>query len=272
MIESFWLFHCAYIAVPAFTITAGGGMRRVRLPLLGGLALHSELGPLLFDAPYGPNGPRNLGGFIGGAMGLFGLKFEPAWSAPERARAMGFDPERIAHVFMTHLHYDHTGGLPYLSAARCHVSAKDWELVHRARGPLFGYARADFRGLGDRLSNFEQAPAVGQNLPGLDLLGDGSVQAFATPGHSPGHTSYRIAMADGRHVLFGGDVAFTTRQILGDERLGSMARNVATSLSEGARSIEELRAHLSQNPEDVLITSHDLELGERCINEGPVQL
>lgn len=259
--------------VPAFVISAGAGMRRVRLPLLAAVGLHSELGPLLFDAPYGPNGPKNLGGVIGGAMRLFGMRFEPEWAVTERVRALtGAAPDEIAHVFMTHLHYDHTGGLPFLKGARCHVRAPEWAFVENSRGPLLGFARGDLRGLGERVATFEDAPRFGEDATGLDLLGDGSVCAFATPGHSPGHASYRIKMADGRHIIFGGDVAFTTDQVLGEGSLGSMPRNVAISMDEVQRSIEELRAHLKENPTDVLLTSHDLQLGERCINEGPIAI
>ncbi|RDV36197.1 MBL fold metallo-hydrolase [Bradymonadaceae bacterium TMQ3] len=273
MIESFYLFHCGYIRVPSFMMIAKSGMQRVRLPLLAGVALHAERGPLLFDAPFGPNGPNNLGGAIGGAMRLFGMRFESEWAVTERVRTLtGAAPDEIAHVFMTHLHYDHTGGLPFLSAARCHVRQPEWAFVTASRRPLAGYARGDLRDLRERIAPFEEAPRFGEDLSGLDLLGDGSVCAFATPGHSPGHASYRVKMADGRHIIFGGDVAFTTTQVVGELGLGSMPRNVAVSRDEVQRSIEELRAHLLQHPTDVLLTSHDLELGERCIQEGPIAI
>ncbi|RAL21815.1 hypothetical protein DL240_13265 [Lujinxingia litoralis] len=271
MIESVWLFHCAYMRVPGLVMVAGSGLKSVRLPLLCALAVHREQGPLLFDASFGPRGPLNLGGALGRALRLAGMAFKPEWSIPERVRELGFEPEALQHVFLTHLHYDHTGALPSLGTTRCHISDEEWAFA-TGSGLSAGYARGDYHALGERVALFGEAPRLGQGMPGLDLLGDGSVQAFATPGHSAGHTSFRVRLADGRHVLFGGDVAFTTGQILEGQGLGWMPRTSALELELVQRSILDVRAHLASHPDDLLVVSHDPELGARCIDQGPVQL
>ncbi len=109
-------------------------------------------------------------------------------------RRLGFDPKRIRYVLVTHAHLDHAGGakaIQDLSGARVGMTEADWELAERAprTGP-YGFA-----------------------LPRRDLvlrdgdtvkLGDTTVQAFVTPGHTPGVLSLRFTVRDGdrTHTAF----------------------------------------------------------------------
>ena len=93
----------------------------------------------------------------------------------------------LAAAAVSHLHLDHTGGLRHL-AGRVPVTVQERELrfaTGRARRED-GYVREDYE------------------LPGLDwrtLDGDGEiapgVDAVFTPGHTPGHMSYRVRTARG---------------------------------------------------------------------------
>jgi N-acyl homoserine lactone hydrolase len=106
------------------------------------------------------------------------------------------DLATITRVVMTHLHFDHAGGLALLPSSvpvvvqrREWVAGQDTAAIERNF-----YLPADYGGIG------EQVVLVDGDH---DLLGDGSIQLLLTPGHTPGHQSIRV----GEGLVLGGDVS-----------------------------------------------------------------
>lgn len=109
-------------------------------------------------------------------------------------------------VFLTHLHGDHTSGLVDFPA---HVPA------------VFGRGEDTFLQkalLGDHLDgrplyalDFEEGHALGPFEGVLDLLGDGSLWALSTPGHSPNHVSYLVNAHSGPVLITGDACAYNAQ-------------------------------------------------------------
>jgi glyoxylase-like metal-dependent hydrolase (beta-lactamase superfamily II) len=101
----------------------------------------------------------------------------------------------LTKVVMTHLHFDHAGGLDLVpDSVPVYLQRREWE----AGGDAESIARnfflpRDFKGVADRVVLVD-----GDH----DLLGDGSVELLSTPGHTPGHQSVRV----GGQLVIGGDV------------------------------------------------------------------
>lgn len=274
MIERFWLFHCAWARLPRKLVVEQGGWETVQFPFLGGVAEHSEYGPVVLDAPYGQEGPANFGSLLGSVFERFGLNFRERWAVVPRLEECGLSAADVDHVLMTHLHHDHTGGMKTLAHATFHLSAREWEFATEdaGAGPVRGYVGSDYRALSDRVELHESIPHLADSRRGLDVFGDGSVEMFWLPGHTPGHCGYRLRFDDGSAVFFAGDTAFTIPQIHGLQGLGLMPHTVATARGGVDVSIRALRSHLRDHPDDVPVVCHDLELGRRCIEEGPIEL
>ncbi len=133
----------------------------------------------------------------------------PAWNQRQgrfldELREAGFPRERVDSVVCTHLHPDHVGWNtmlvggrwhPTFPAARYLFTRADWEwLDPRPPTPLGDYAGDSVR------------PIVEAGL--ADLVAGGhritdEVWLEATPGHSPGHVSVRIASAGEEAVITG---------------------------------------------------------------------
>lgn len=96
---------------------------------------------------------------------------------------------------MTHLHFDHAGGLALLPpSVPVIVQRREWEAGHDAPAVKRNfYLPVDYSTIGDQVVLVD-----GDH----DLLGDGSIQLLLTPGHTPGHQSVRV----GERLVIGGDV------------------------------------------------------------------
>ncbi|HEX4115627.1 MAG TPA: N-acyl homoserine lactonase family protein [Solirubrobacteraceae bacterium] len=172
----------------------------------------------------------------------------------EQLRALDIEPGSVERVIMTHLHLDHTSGMRLLGNAKFTASAAEWAAT-RGRFPAGkGYVPhhlptvahmqlLDFENDGEPYATFEQS---------IDLLGDGTIRLLSTPGHSAGHLSVLLRLADGGQVLLVGDAAYTLRNIQ-EETLPMLADNDAAA----RRSIAEIKAFALANPQTILVPSHD---------------
>jgi glyoxylase-like metal-dependent hydrolase (beta-lactamase superfamily II) len=124
--------------------------------------------------------------------------------------AAGVTPDAITRVVLTHMHPDHIGGLMAGDAAAfpnasVHVAQTDLAFwtdeaiaasVPESAQPFFALARAVAAAYGERVMPFD-----GDNV---DL--GGGVTSIAMPGHTPGHTGYRLSSGSDQMVIWG-DVA-----------------------------------------------------------------
>lgn len=109
-------------------------------------------------------------------------------------RAAGFDPDQVSHTVLTHLHFDHTGGLCELPNTRVVVQSREWADLADERLVARGSYNPDDVDLGhDRLE------IDGDH----DLFGDGTVTCLLTDGHTAGHQSVRVVTDSGTYVICG---------------------------------------------------------------------
>ena len=120
----------------------------------------------------------------------------------------------VRTVVLTHLHSDHTGwavgadGVPTFPNARYVVQRAETRWLDRefADGKVHAWALRPLRAAG-ALDEVD-----GETLLVADRSG-GSVTAFPTPGHTPGHQSV-VVRGDGPDVLVTGDVLVHTLQLM----------------------------------------------------------
>jgi glyoxylase-like metal-dependent hydrolase (beta-lactamase superfamily II) len=114
----------------------------------------------------------------------------------------GVDPADIEYLFLTHCHFDHTGGAKALrEVTGCRTVAHELESVFLEGGDNVVTA-ADWYGAS--LEPFPVDIKLNQSEEAISL-GNRTFLAIHTPGHSPGSVVY-LTESEGWRVLFAQDV------------------------------------------------------------------
>jgi glyoxylase-like metal-dependent hydrolase (beta-lactamase superfamily II) len=125
---------------------------------------------------------------VGTALGHFGLE-------QNEGLAEQVDLSTVTRLVLTHLHFDHAGGLALIpDSIPVVLQRAEWEAAH----DRVGVERNFFQP-----ADYAEAPPNLTLIDGdHDLLGDGSIMLLSTPGHTTGHQSVRIG-----DLVLGADVA-----------------------------------------------------------------
>jgi glyoxylase-like metal-dependent hydrolase (beta-lactamase superfamily II) len=153
------------------------------------------------------------------ALAMFQLELDASISEQ-------IDLRSITKVVLTHLHFDHAGGLSLLpSSVPIVVQRREWEAGQDPAAVAKNFfLPADYGAVADQIVLID-----GDH----DLLGDGSIQLLLTPGHTPGHQSVGV----GERLVLGADVVHYASG-LDDHRFPMFADDFAAQ----AASADRLRA------------------------------
>ena len=212
----------------------------IRLPVPAYL-IESESERILVDTGLHPGAVADPEGHYGqGPISFFALE-------QERSVAEQVDLTTLTRVVLTHLHFDHAGGLELIpDSVPVVIQRAEWE-AGRERAAIersFLLPR-DYAELGR-----EPILVDGDH----DLLGDGSVLLLSTPGHTAGHQSVRVG-----DLVLGIDAGLFAATI-DDLRFPSFADDPEAQLRSAARLRELRDAGLTVRP------GHDPEV----LRAGPV--
>jgi glyoxylase-like metal-dependent hydrolase (beta-lactamase superfamily II) len=215
--------------------------RRARFPVPAYL-IETETERVLVDTGLHPDAVADPEGHYGsGSIAFFELE-------QERSVADQVDLDSVTRVVLTHLHFDHAGGLALIPASvPVVVQRAEWEAGQdRAAAERNFFLPRDYA----------EAP---ENLVLVDgdhdLLGDGSIELLSTPGHTAGHQSVRVG-----DLVIGADVAHYAGTL--DDRRFPIFADDHDAQGRSAERLRELRdSGLTVRP------GHDPEV----LEPGPVE-
>lgn len=166
-------------------------------------------------------------------------------------RAAGFDPAQVTQVVLTHLHFDHTGGLAELPNALVVVQDREWADLGDERLVARGAYNPDDVELGH----------VRLEVDGdHDLFGDGTITCLLTDGHTAGHQSVRVRAESGTYVICG-DCCYL-RRTLTDEHLPPVGNDSGRQLASIRRLAGEQVAGAT------MLFGHDPDQWAVIVEEG----
>jgi len=121
--------------------------------------------------------------------------FAAAVLEQDRSVAEQVELDSLTKVVLTHLHWDHVGGLGLIPASvPLVIQRSEWQAGHDDDA-----VQRNFFLTRDYADQDREVVLVDGDF---DLLGDGSIELLLTPGHTPGHQSIRVG-----DVVLGGDVS-----------------------------------------------------------------
>ena len=107
-------------------------------------------------------------------------------------------PEQIEYVGISHYHGDHTGQIASFPKATLLIGAREWDAISAPK-PAEGVNAKPFEGWIKGESKVEPQPID------KDVFGDGTVIMLRTPGHTAGHSSLLVKLAQMGPVILSGD-------------------------------------------------------------------
>jgi N-acyl homoserine lactone hydrolase len=172
----------------------------------------------------------------------------PEEPLPAALAAAGLDLADIRAVAISHLHYDHAGGLKHF-AGRVPVHIQRAELEYGLSSPpgpeQNGIYRIDFD---DPRIDWRQADGDTEIAPG--------VTAVRTAAHTPGHQSFVVRMAAGGGFVFAFDAADLTENIDREAAVGGRIGASAADSVEQIRKLKRIAADLGYR----LVPGHDRDV------------
>jgi glyoxylase-like metal-dependent hydrolase (beta-lactamase superfamily II) len=191
---------------------SNGVLRRGRL-CCHCLAIETAQGLVLVDTGFGLQDvmhPRQrLSGFF---LAMLSPDFREEMTALRQLQRLGFRAEDVRHIVLTHLDFDHAGGLDDFPWASVHMlqQERDYALLQktwldrqRFRPQQWG-TKARWRTYtvpqGERWNGFEAVRDI-EGLPPELLL-------VPLPGHTFGHAGVAVQRDDGHWLLLAGDAYF----------------------------------------------------------------
>ncbi|MFA0833615.1 MAG: MBL fold metallo-hydrolase [Methanobacterium formicicum] len=218
--------------------------QEIKVPLLAHWIHHPEKGDFLLDVGLDSSYLKDpCGGLEGTSVDEY--QQQENENIAHHLEKRGINLEM---VFLSHLHSDHAAGVRELPKNISYVTGKGEYKDYQPE------VHGDFlEGLKEL---FEIDYSLAQNMPFLgpsvDLLGDGSLWAIHTPGHTPGHSSFLVNGTDGP-VLLAMDAAFIRENL----KRGVAPSDYTGDAEMAQETLEKILTFLRLYPQVRVVAGHE---------------
>ena len=198
-------------------------------------------------------------------------RLDPAETAIQQIKGLGFSPDDVRHVLLTHLDRDHAGGVPDFPKAKVHVhrTEHDTAVTRKIAAPKGRYVTDQWKH-GPNWAFYGEGGEDWFGFKGVRALGDDEpdILMIPLPGHTPGHCGIAVRAKD-KWLLHAGDSYFFHGQLQAQPRmplvLGYFQRKADLDRNTRIANQERLRQLKAAHGDQVTIfNSHDPVDYENC--------
>lgn len=91
------------------------------------LLIETDQGLVLVDTGPGQEDYLHKTGIMRAFQVVTKVPLNPNEAAVRQVEALGYSPEAVRHIVLTHMHFDHCGGLPDFPEAKVHLHRREYE-------------------------------------------------------------------------------------------------------------------------------------------------
>lgn len=229
-------------------------------------ALEHRDGLVLFDTGVDPalvSDPDYISSPIGRFIlnKVFRFHIGPEDALDKQLEAINLEAAGVSKVVISHLHFDHIGGIAHVPQADLLVSMEEWRRLDEPNPERDWILREHIELPGANWQPIEFVPTsdplLGPFGVGYDCMGDGSMILLPTPGHSPGSMSMLVRSSGIPPLLFVGDLTYELERLHNDQVPGIGNPEQLKASFAKVRQLEEVL------PDLVVVPSHDRLASEK---------
>ena len=260
--------HPGYCTANKSEVLQGEKKENIRFYATIGILEHEKHGLILFDVGYHNNffeSTRRL------PFSLYG-KITPVFhsehqTASNRLRSLGYEPDQVKFIIISHFHADHIAGVKDFPNARFICSKEAWDSIKYRRG--FSALRRGFipsllpidfeRRLQLLVFNNNEHIKVNNILgPEYDLFTDGSLLLCQLPGHAAGQIGMRLQTEDGE-VFFIADAAWVKKNYQEMHLPSPIVKLFFSSWKDFRVSLQKVNTYYNSKTNTQIIPCHCME-------------
>lgn len=163
------------------------------------LLVETDDGPVLVDTGFGLQDYKKPSPMMDGFMRLMGVPRKVEETAVYQVKSLGYDPQDLKHIVLTHLHLDHAGGLRDFSQANVHLFKGELDSATQPRTLLERGCDSAHWTHDPKWVFYDQVDGKWLGFPRIDILEGISPQMhlIPLPGHTRGHCGVAVASNQG---------------------------------------------------------------------------
>ncbi|TQM32558.1 N-acyl homoserine lactonase family protein [Nocardia bhagyanarayanae] len=200
-IRRVWALDAPQLTVDCGILMLGSGGVQETIPAPTFLIEHDE-GLMVFDAGLATTGAGDPAAAYGELASAFHIDFPEAYRLDRQIESIGYATRDVRRVVLSHMHFDHTGGLDLFPHAQGFIGAGELRYAKTPSNLDAAFFREDDITAAQKIAWIE-VPARYDH----DLFGDGSVTLLSLHGHTPGTLGLKLRMPDESTLVLTSDAA-----------------------------------------------------------------
>jgi glyoxylase-like metal-dependent hydrolase (beta-lactamase superfamily II) len=163
------------------------------------LLVETDVGPVLVDTGFGLQDYESPSLMMDGFLWLMGVRRDVQETAVYQVKSLGYDPQDVKHIVLTHLHLDHAGGLPDFPHAQIHLFQGELESAIHPHSLLERGCDAAHWAHDPMWVLCDRVNGEWFGFPRIEILEGISPQMYLIPlpGHTRGHCGVAVATDQG---------------------------------------------------------------------------